>query len=167
MAKIVPGRHSAQIDGPFVVFMIGMRVNNVLAVRKWLPTGRAMGQMLATLYRDKEKGFLGGESFIYWRGVAMLQYWRSFEELEHFARNAADPHLPAWRWYNRAVAGGEDVGIWHETYKVEPGQYEAIYGNMPVFGLASAASHVPAVGKRETARRRMGGTNEPAVPAEA
>jgi len=38
---------------------------------------------------------------------------------------------------------------------VEPGNYEAIYSNMPVFGLAKAAEHVRAVGGRETARRRL------------
>ena len=41
--------------------------------------------------------------------------------------------------------------------------YEALYGNMPVFGLAAATKHVPAVGRRETARRRLGGESEPAV----
>ena len=55
------------------------------------------------------------------------------------------------------------VGIWHETYLIQPHQYEAVYGNMPVFGLAKATQHVPAVGRRETARRRLGGENAPAV----
>ena len=49
---------------------------------------------------------------------------------------------------------------------VEPGNYEAIYSNMPVFGLAKATEHIPAVERRETARRRlMRGDNEPAVPS--
>ena len=55
------------------------------------------------------------------------------------------------------------MGIWHETYVVQPGQYEAMYGNMPIFGLAAATKHIPAVGRHETARRRMGGHNEPTV----
>ena len=58
------------------------------------------------------------------------------------------------------------MGIWHETYMVERARYEAIYSNMPVFGLAKATERVPAVGGRETARRRlMRGENEPAVPS--
>jgi hypothetical protein len=58
------------------------------------------------------------------------------------------------------------VGIWHETYAVEAGHHEAIYNNMPVFGLAKATEHVPAQGRLETARRRLrGGENEPAVPS--
>jgi hypothetical protein len=59
------------------------------------------------------------------------------------------------------------VGIWHETYMIEPGRYEAIYGNMPVFGLAAVTKHVLAVGRKKTARRRMGGDSEPAVPSPA
>jgi len=49
---------------------------------------------------------------------------------------------------------------------VERGNYEAIYSNMPEFGLAKATERVRAVGGRETARRRlMRGDNEPAVPS--
>ena len=57
------------------------------------------------------------------------------------------------------------VGIWHESYLVESGHHETIYNNMPVFGLAKATEHVRATGGRETARRRLGGQNEPAVPS--
>jgi hypothetical protein len=47
---------------------------------------------------------------------------------------------------------------------VERANYEAICSNMPLFGLAKATEHVPAVGRRETARRRLKrGENEPAV----
>jgi hypothetical protein len=38
---------------------------------------------------------------------------------------------------------------------------------MPAFGLGAAAEHLPATGRRETARRRLGGENEPAVPSPA
>jgi hypothetical protein len=49
---------------------------------------------------------------------------------------------------------------------VERDNYEAIFSNMPVFGLAKATEHVRAVGGRETARRRlMRGENAPAVPS--
>ncbi|HEY4959456.1 MAG TPA: DUF4188 domain-containing protein, partial [Terriglobales bacterium] len=54
-------------------------------------------------------------------------------------------------------------GIWHETYLVNARQYECVYGNMPLFGLAAATNHVAAIGNRETARLRMGGQSEPAV----
>jgi hypothetical protein len=98
--------------------------------------------------------------------VALPQYWRSFEDLEKFARSPNDPHLPAWQRFNRTVGSDGRVGIFHETFIVERGNYEAIYGNMPVFGLARATEHARAIGGRETARRRlMRGNNEPAVPS--
>lgn len=156
MNEVLNGRFSAQTNEPFVVFVIGMRVNRLLAVRKWVPTARAMGPMLRELYSHPEKGFLGAETFVYWRGVALIQYWRSFEDLERFARDREAPHLPAWRRFNRSVGSDGSVGIWHETFLVEPGAYEAIYANMPVFGLARATAHVPATGRRQTARRRLG-----------
>ncbi len=155
MAQVVNGRFTARVDEPFVVFMIGMRINRPLAVRQWLPTFRAMGPMLKELYQHPEKGFLGSEFFLYWRGPALVQYWRSFEDLERFARNPDDPHMPAWQRFNREAKSSGAVGIWHETYLVQPGAYEAIYSNMPEFGLAKATERVPAVGARETARRRL------------
>lgn len=163
MAKVMPGRYTAQIDEPFVVFLIGMRINEFFAFRKWVPVAMAMGPMLRTLYQHPEKGFLGGETYLSLRGPMLIQYWRSFEDLEKFARDKSDPHLAAWRRFNKAIGSDGSVGIWHETYLVEPGKYEAVYGNMPIFGLASATEHVAAVGRRETARRRLGGENEPAV----
>jgi Domain of unknown function (DUF4188) len=120
--------------------------------------------MLQSLNQNPEKGFLGGERFIYPRGVGLIQYWRSFEDLERFARNPADAHLKAWQRFNQAIGADGSVGIWHETYLIEPGKYKAIYGNMPVFGLAAATKHVPAMGRKETARRPLGGDGEPSVP---
>lgn len=148
MSPVIPGRFIAESEAPFVVFLIGMRVNQVLAFSKWIPIARAMSPMLRVLYQNPEKGFLGGETFVYWRGVGLIQYWRSFEDLENFARNPTDPHLAAWQRFNKAVGADGSVGIWHETYLIEPGKYQAIYGNMPVFGLAAATNHVPATGRR-------------------
>lgn len=163
MSKVISGRFSADIEGPFVVFLIGMRVNKFFAFRKWFATAMAMGPMIRTLYEHPEKGFLGAQTFFNLRGVVTIQYWRSFEDLERFARDRDDPHLAAWKQFNRSIGSDGSVGIWHETFLVDEGKYEALYGNMPVFGLASAAKHVPATGRRETARRRLGGTSEPAV----
>lgn len=164
MSPLFPGRYSAQIDGSFVVFLIGMRINRLLAVHKWLPVARAMGPMVEHLLAHKELGLLHAQPFLYWRGAALVQYWRSFEQLERFARDPALNHLEPWKRFNRAVGADGSVGIWHETYQVQAGQYECVYGNMPPFGLAVAGQHLPAVGKRETARRRMGLQGEPAVP---
>jgi hypothetical protein len=164
MAKVIPGRFTAQTDEPFVVFMIGMRVNKFFAFRKWIPTAMAMGPML---YTHPEKGFLGAQTFFFWRGIVVVQYWRSFEDLEKFARDKSDPHLAAWRRFNKTIGSDGSVGIFHESFLVDAGKYEAVYGNMPVFGLAAATKHVPAIGRLETARRRLGGNSEPAVATPA
>ena len=163
MAKVIPGRFTAQTDEPFVVFIIGFRVNKIFAFSKWIRTGMAMGPMLRTLFQHPQKGLLGAQTFFYWRGTGLIQYWRSFEDLERFARDREDPHLESWRRFNKTIGSDGSVGIWHETYLVEPGHYEAVYGNMPVFGLAAATSHVPATGRRETARRRLSVKSEPAI----
>jgi hypothetical protein len=164
MVHVVRGRFTAQMDEPFVVFLIGMRINRFRAVRKWWGTFVSMPPMLRELKQHREKGLLGMEFFVYWRGIAIVQYWRSFEDLERFARTPSEPHLPTWRWFNHTIGSDGTVGFWHETYIVKQGQSESIYNNMPLFGLAAATKSVPAVGRRETARRRLGYENEPAVP---
>ena len=163
MTQILNGRFTAQTEEPIVVFLIGMRFNRLLAVRKWWPVFTAMPRMLMTLMPNPEKGLLGATTWLSWRQVMVVQYWRSFEDLENFARSKEEPHLSAWRDYNRNIGADGTVGFWHETYLVEPDKFECVYGNMPVFGLAAATEHVAATGLRETARGRLGGESEPAV----
>jgi hypothetical protein len=155
MARIYPGRFTAQSGEPFVVFLIGMRINSVLKVRNWMRVGAAMPRMLAELKRQPELGLLHAELILYWRGLATIQYWRSFEHLHAYAHARDAQHLPAWAEFNRRIGGNGSVGIWHETYAVTPGQYETVYANMPRFGLAAAAEHVPVVGRLDSARLRM------------
>lgn len=161
MSKVMPGRYTAQMEGSFVVFIIGMRINKLWAVHKWLPEFMAMNPMLQELYRNKELGFLDASFHLSWRGVSLVQYWKSFEQLEDYARKGAN-HLEAWRNFNKKVGTSGVVGIYHETYLVPEGHYECVYNNMPVYGLAKAGTHVPASGKRETASGRLGRSGEPA-----
>ena len=140
-----------------------MRINRLFAFRKWVPTARAMGPMIRELYQHPEKGLLGHELFVYWRGPVLLQYWRSFEDLERFARDPESSHLPAWKRFNQLARGSGDVGIWHETYRVRAGEYEAIYGNMPRVGLGAAGEHGP-LGSTSTASLRAGVRAEDAAP---
>ena len=154
-ATLHHGRHTAQVDGPFVVFLIGMRVNRLWALHHWVPVVRAMGPMLQHLLTQRAAGLLHAELALTWRGVMLVQYWRSFEQLEAFARDPALSHLPAWRRFNQGAAAGGSVGIWHETYQVQAGQYECIYANMPRRGLAQAGEHLPVSPRRERARERM------------
>lgn len=149
------GRFTAEIDDEFVVFVIGMRFNKLWKIHKWIGPFLAMPRMLNELNMHPEKGLLGARSSLGGRTFTMVQYWRSFDDLEAFAKNSDDPHLPAWKAFNKRVGASGDVGVYHETYRVGAGRHESIYSNMPVFGLAAAGRSVP-VGKRgETARARI------------
>ena len=155
MTRIFNGRYTAKTDEPFVVFLIGMRVNQWWRFDKWIPVASAMTPMLRTLFTHPEKGFLHGEFFWNFSGPVLIQYWRSFEDLEWFARQPSEPHLGPWKKFNQAVGAKGIVGIWHETYLINPNQFECVYGNMPLFGLGAAMEHVEATGTRETARLRL------------
>ena len=97
MADIFPKRMTADIDGDFVVFLIGMRLNRPWKLHKWLPVMRSMPRMIRELAMDPESGFLGYE-----------------------------------RW----------------------------------FGLGRPGEHLPATGKRESARGRMGLTDGSDAPVD-
>ena len=154
MARVFAERMTAEIDGDFVVFLIGMRINRPWKVHKWLPVALEMPRMLRELAAQPDIGCLGVQR----SGSVFIQYWRSFEHLERYARNAGQAHLPAWKRFNQRVrASSGDVGIWHETFLVRAGEYEAIYGAMPRIGLAAAGRHLP-VGRRDAARERLGGS---------
>ena len=155
MPTIYPGRFSTSIKGPFVVFLIGMRINRLLAPHKWLPVASAMGPMLKELYANPSLGMLAAVPSIYWRGVMVTQYWRSFDQLVDYAQSRNAAHLPAWKAFNQSIGSDGTVGIWHETYQVADGKSECIYANMPVFGLALSGGFQPAEGHLRDARSRM------------
>jgi hypothetical protein len=165
MAEVITGRQTAALDDDVAVFIIGMRINRLRRVRSWLPAFRAMPRMLSELAADPSLGLLHVQSFWAGRVIVGVQYWRSFDRLEAFARSADHEHLPAWRTFNRLVRDNTDVGIFHETYRVGPGTAETFYGNMPSFGMAAAVGVVPVTQRGQSAARRMGTTttDEPAV----
>ena len=69
---------------------------------------------------------------------------------------------PRPRRTRHRVGTSARTGIWHETYLVRAGEYEAIYGNMPPFGLGQAGRLIPLT-EGKTARQRFraaaGGTS--------
>jgi hypothetical protein len=121
--------------------------------------------MLNYLAEHPEKGLLGFQQAVI--PPLLGQYWRSFDDLEAFARNRDDPHLEPWREFNREVGASGDVGIWHETYRVQTANIETIYNNMPPHGLGAVAGLVPVGRGRDSAAVRMGvrTKDEPALPA--
>ena len=155
---IRPDRLTARLDGDFVVFLIGMRINRVWNVHKWLPVTRAMPRMIRELHRQPELGFLHAEMW-FARTVIMVQYWRSMEQLLAYAKNKSAQHLPAWHAFNNAIGTDGSVGIWHETYAVTAGSYENIYVNMPAFGLGKAGTLQSASGGMTSAADRLSAGN--------
>ena len=130
MTEIRAERLSAQADQEFVVFLIGMRINHFWKIHKWMPVAAAMRRMIRELEAQPEQGLLRVEQWVGNPSV-MVQYWRSFETLEAYAKDRDQEHLPAWKAFNEAVASNGDVGIWHETYRVRPGDFECVYNNIP------------------------------------
>jgi hypothetical protein len=148
-SKPIEGRMTAEAEGDVVVFHIGMRINNFRAIRSWWPVSTAMPRMLKELSRDRESGMLGyrlllgGPRLIY-----IVQYWESHEKLMAYSAAQDKEHRPAWAAFNRRLREGKGkVGFWHETYVVRAGAHEAVYVNMPAFGLAEATGVIP-VGRR-------------------
>ena len=153
MGSINQGRFTADIDGDFVVFVIGAKPNPLRLIRGLRDLGgnKGMKHMLDYLSNQPEKGLLGYEQL----GIASwVQDWRSFDHLEAFAKDTDDPLLEVWRNYFKRVGKSGRTGIWHETFLVRAGEYEAIYTNMPTFGLGKAASAVP-VAESNAARDRL------------
>ena len=155
VAMIEPSRVTAKIDGDFVVFLIGMRINKPWKVHKWWPVFTAMPRMLRELEAaGPEIGFLGYNGL---SSKAIVQYWRSFDHLERYARSRDHLHWPAWVEFNRRMKNSRgDVGIWHETYLIPAGQYEAIYSGMPPYGLARAGALAHLTPEIDEARQRIG-----------
>jgi hypothetical protein len=155
MAEIIDRRVCAEIEGPFVLFLIGIRLNRWWKVWQWLPVFRAMPQMLIELGRNPGLGLLHARSHFGFPGTMIVQYWRSYEALEAYASARDKAHLPAWAAFNKAIGSNGDVGIWHETYLIDPGKSENVYNNMPAWGMGRAGVIHDATGQRARAIGRL------------
>jgi len=148
-------RLAAVMEGDFVVFLIGMRINKPLRVDKWFPVASAMPKMLKELYSNPELGLIHHEMW-FSRTIVLIQYWRSIEQLLAYAKNRDAEHLPAWQAFNKSIGTDGSVGIWHETYIVSDKKYETVYSNMPPFGLGKAGTLVKARSGFQSAGTRLG-----------
>ncbi|MBC3982985.1 DUF4188 domain-containing protein [Streptomyces sp. AC536] len=155
----ISGRVTTAAEGDVVVFLIGMRINRWRAVRHWPPVLAAMPRMLRELSRDESLGMLGYRAYTAGpRTYTVVQYWESREKLLAYASAARRQHHPAWAAFNRRARGARaSVGIWHETYLVPAGSYEAIYHAMPPFGLGEAHGVEPVARRGERAAQRLAG----------
>ncbi|HET7902524.1 MAG TPA: DUF4188 domain-containing protein [Candidatus Nanopelagicales bacterium] len=150
------GRWTAELDGDFVVFLIGALVHDPAVAPDATRLVMQMGDMLEELMTDPSKGLLGVTRHGDPGHGVLVQYWRSFDALEAYARDPGAKHAPVWREWNRLAADERSgAGIWHETFKVRAGDYEAVYQNMPVIGLQQAGRPLTVSEARDSARARM------------
>lgn len=156
-------RMTAEMDEAFVVFLIGMRINAYWKLHRWLPVFLAMPRMLRELDAEPDSGLLNYETVYNRRTIMTVQYWDSFEDLQAYARDVEREHVPAWVSYNESADDGA-VGIFHETYVVDPEESESVYRNLPAFGLGAAGDLRPADGDRETAGKRLGIVETDSLP---
>lgn len=162
---------TADREEPFVVFQIGMRINAIWKLHRWLPIVLIAPRMVRELLADPESGLLGSRTVFGpgIRNLGFIQYWDSFETLRSYARDSDRLHLSAWRdYYEDGTSADAAVGIWHETYVVDPEDTETVYNNMPPFGLGASEGTdlVSAAGHRKTAAGRLGETDGRDMPIE-
>ncbi len=136
-------RFRADFPEGTVVFLIGMRINRLRAVRSWLPVFGAMPRMLRELHKNRELGLLEASTWWAGRNIMTVQYWRSMDDLMRYATGKDAEHFPAWQRYRKEVQASGHVGIWHEAYEVAPGRSHLLYGQMPEFGMGKATAWRP------------------------
>jgi hypothetical protein len=163
---------AAERDEAFVVFHIGLRINAFWKVHRWLPVFLVAPRMVRELVSDPDSGLLGSRTVVGpgIRHVGFVQYWDSFDALRAYARDSDRLHFPAWQeYYEDGTKEDAAVGIWHETYVVDPDDCETVYNNMPPHGLAASEGTeiVPASDQRTTAAGRMGETDGTDSPLQA
>ncbi|MGW2747764.1 DUF4188 domain-containing protein [Streptomyces sp. NPDC001450] len=163
-------RTTADAKGEVVVLLIGMRINRFWAVHLWLPVMSGMLRMLRDLRKEPERGLLSRVLLTASpRTYYVVQYWESKEKLYAYATAPEAFHHKAWARLNRKERAGKfhgQVGIWHETYVVPEGSYEAIYGDMPAFGLAAAHGQIPLEKRGRYAKDRFAYRSQRTSPAE-
>jgi len=155
VSDIFPGRYTAKLDKPLVLFLIGARINKILAFREIAWFASTMPKMLKELQAKPDAGMLWYRQYVSPPVILVQQYWRSFDRLLAYAHDKDGHHFPMWAKFNKRLANNPAIGIWHETYLVEPGKFECIYGHMPLFGLAAASDHVKAEGRLAAAKDRF------------
>ena len=154
-------RIAASIEGDFVIFIIGARLNRWWKLPKYLWFLSTMPKMLAEVAAKPESGFLGWQSL---NLTTNMQYLAVARAADRVPRDRDQTHYPYWVKFNKEIGSNGDIGIWHETFLVRAGEDEMHLDNMPLRGLAKASKHIDAVGRAATAKGRMGRTDGSDAP---
>ena len=91
------------IEGDFVLFLIGMRVHKLWKVWKWVPVFMAPCRACScrAWQRIRSLVCLHTKTFFSLRSPYLVQYWRSFEDLHAYSVDKSLEHLPAWKAFNQ------------------------------------------------------------------
>ncbi len=128
--------------------------------------------MVAGVRRDAEdarragegpdSGLLSSRTTFGLRGPTVIQYWRSLEDLDRFARGKGTEHTKAWSAFMKsATSTTNDVGLWHETYRTTRGMRENLYFSTGPLGFSEAVPGLhPVTPKERTAAGRFGGREQ-------
>ena len=85
-----------------------------------------------------------------------LMYWRSYEHMHDWSLNKYATHIQGWKMLNQLMKDDPDmIGFWHESYVVQPYQYESFYRNVPTVGLGKAGQLNPLQGRMSTGAARL------------
>jgi hypothetical protein len=132
---------------------VGFQCRSLGARLYGLRLGRTIGR--ASARADAAgAGLLCSERFaIDWGHFGVLQYWRSFDELEAWSRRP--PHSDWWRGAVERMRTRRDFGIYHETFLVPRDRIESIYLDCAATGLATFGTPGAPVGPQTTSRGRL------------
>jgi hypothetical protein len=108
-------------------------------------------EMIPALEKAKNVGFLHQERLMSEGSGVLLQYWRSYDDLDRWARTL--PHMAWWRWLIENA--GDDLSFYHEIYQVKTA--EAIYeqGCRPVGAALIAGTSTVASGEGQSRQRQQ------------
>jgi Domain of unknown function (DUF4188) len=146
--------YSDEIDGPFVMFVTGMRVRRIGALGRWAKLARAMEPMVRELQENSPTGFLHAEGGITLGGVEVVQYWKSFEHLYSYVYGRGTMNLPAWAEFNQCTGDDGAVAMWHETCQIADDAYPGVYEDLTSWGDTAVGLYEASLGRLRAARRR-------------
>ncbi|KAJ6024763.1 hypothetical protein N7540_005560 [Penicillium herquei] len=130
-------------DASVVVFLLGSRSNHPLGVLApgMIGMGLRVKDMIAEMYADPEKsGILGTSRWVKQEDAAGNEsmnvfYLRDYDSLRRFANG--EMHMESVRYWAKLVKENPHLTIYHETYVVPKGHWEAIYVHSKPTGLGN------------------------------
>jgi len=108
-------------------------------------------EMALALEEARQVGFLHQERLMGEGSGVLLQYWRSYDDLDRWARHM--PHMAWWRWLLENA--GDDISFYHEIYQAKTA--EAIYerGCRPVGAALIASTSLVTAGEGQSKQRQQ------------